>query len=107
VYRWEAPLFFANAGSFRDQIRSIVRARKPEWVVLQCEAITDVDVTAGEILEQLDEELNSQGVHMAFAEMRTRVQQLILRYGLLETIDRDHFYPTMKTAIAAIEAERR
>jgi high affinity sulfate transporter 1 len=107
VYRWEAPLFFANAGSFRDQIRTLVRARKPEWVLLQCEAITDVDVTAGEILEQLDEELNSQGVHMAFAEMRTRVQQLILRYGLLETIDRDHFYPTMKTAIAAIEAERR
>lgn len=107
VYRWEAPLFFANAGSFRDQIRSLVRARRPEWVLLQCEAITDVDVTAGEILEQLDLELNSQGVHMAFAHMRTRVQQLILRYGLLETIDRDHFYPTMKTAIAAIEAERR
>jgi MFS superfamily sulfate permease-like transporter len=107
VYRWEAPLFFANAGSFRDQIRSLVRARKPEWVVIQCEAITDVDVTAGEILEQLDLELNSRGVHMAFAEMRTRVQELILRYGLLETIDRDRFYPTMKTAIAAIEAERR
>jgi high affinity sulfate transporter 1 len=107
VYRWEAPLFFANAGAFRNQIRRLVRERKPAWVVLQCEAITDVDVTAGEILEQLDRELNAQGVHMAFAEMRSRVQELILRYGLLDTLDRDHFYPTMKTAIAAIEADRR
>ncbi|MFA9270503.1 MAG: SulP family inorganic anion transporter, partial [Baekduiaceae bacterium] len=107
VYRWEAPLIFANAGSFRQQIRHLVRDRRPEWVVLQCEAITDVDVTAAEMLEQLDRELNDAGVHMAFAEMRDRLQDLVLRYGLFETLDRDHFYPTLGTAIAAIEAESR
>ena len=102
VYRWEAPLFFANAGSFREQIRKIVRERRPRWVVLQCEAVTDVDVTAAEMLEQLDKELNAAGTHLAFAEMRSRLQDLTLRYGLLETLDREHFYPTLDAALEHI-----
>ena len=60
VYRWEAALFFANAGAFRRQIRHLARERKPAWVVLQCEAITDIDVTAAEMLKQLDKELNAR-----------------------------------------------
>jgi MFS superfamily sulfate permease-like transporter len=106
VYRWEAPLFFANAGAFRAQIRTLARTRQPSWIVLQCEAITDIDVSAAAMLEQLDRELNDQGIHLAFVELRTRLQGLILRYGLFETLDRDHFYPTMRAAIAAIDAER-
>jgi high affinity sulfate transporter 1 len=105
VYRWEAPLFFANASAFREQIRRLVRERQPDWVVIQCEAITDVDVTAAEILEQLDNELNAAGIHMAFAEMRQRLQELTLRYGLFETLDRDHFYPTLDAALRAISTE--
>ncbi len=105
VYRWEAPLFFANAGAFRQQIRRLVREREPAWVVLQCEAITDVDVTAAEMLEQLDNELNAAGIHLAFAEMRSRLQDLILRYGLLETLDRDHFYPTLEAALEEVARE--
>jgi high affinity sulfate transporter 1 len=107
VYRWEAPLFFANAGSFRQQIRHLVRERQPEWVVIQCEAVTDVDVTAAEMLEQLDNELNAAGVHMAFAEMRSRLQDLTLRYGLLETLDREHFYPTLEAALEEIRSGDR
>ena len=106
VYRWEAPLFFANAGTFRQNIRHLVREEQPEWVVLQCEAITDVDVSAAEMLELLDKELNAAGVHMAFAELRARLQDLTLRYGLFDTLDRDHFYPTLDGAIAAVQAER-
>lgn len=107
VYRWEAPLFFANAGSFRQQIRHLVRERRPEWVVIQCEAVTDVDVTAAEMLEQLDGELNAAGVHLAFAEMRGRLQDLTLRYGLLETLDREHFYPTLEAALEEIQRPAR
>ena len=102
VYRWEAPLFFANAGAFRQQIRRLVAARQPAWVVLECEAITDIDVTAAEMLEQLDRELNASGVHMAFVEMRTRLQDLVRRHGLFETLDREHFYPTIGAALADI-----
>ena len=106
VYRWEAPLFFANAGIFRQNVRRLVRERQPDWVVLQCEAITDVDVTAAAMLEQLDNELNAVGIHLAFAELRGRLQDLTLRYGLLETLDHDHFYPTVETAVTAVQGEQ-
>jgi high affinity sulfate transporter 1 len=103
VYRWEAPLFFANAGAFRQQIRRLVIERDPQWIVLQCEAITDIDVTAAEMLEQLDLELNAAGRHLAFVELRSRLQDLVQRYGLLETLDRDRFYPSIDTALGGIE----
>lgn len=103
VYRWEAPLFFANAGIFRKQVRDLARDRRPDFIVLQCEAITDVDVTAAQMLRQLDTELNAAGVHLAFAELRDRLQDLVVQYGLLETLDAEHFYPTLDTAIAAVQ----
>jgi MFS superfamily sulfate permease-like transporter len=103
VYRWDAPLFFANAGAFRNQVRRLVHEREPTWFVLECEAITDVDVTAAGMLEQLDRELNAAGVHMAFVEMRTRLQDVVEKYGLLQTLDSDHFYPSVEAALAAIK----
>ena len=84
----------------------MVREDQPSWVVVQCEAITDIDVTAGEMLEQLDDELNAEGFHLAFAEMRSRIQDLTLRYGLFETLDRDHFYPTLERALEEITSEQ-
>ncbi len=102
VFRWEAPLFFANIGQFRDQVRALVRHERPGWVVLQCEAVTDVDVTAAEILRDLDEELNAKGVHLAFVELRSRLQDLIHVYGLQTTLDQEHFYPSLEQALADI-----
>ena len=104
VFRWEAPLFFANSGQFRRQIQSIVHESHPRWIVLQCEAMTDVDVTAAEVLRELDEDLNADGIHLAFVEMRSRLQDLVVRYGLFDTLDRDHFYPSIEDALADIEA---
>ena len=80
-FRWEAPLFFANAGIFRQQVRRLVRQRHPQWVVLQCEAITDIDVTAADMLERLDTELNALGVHMAFVELRRGCTISVYSYG--------------------------
>ncbi len=94
-------------GIFRQEIRKLVRARQPRWVVLQCEAITDIDVTAADMLERLDHELNARGINMAFVELRDRLQDLVLRYGLLETLDREHFYPTVDRALEEIERESR
>jgi high affinity sulfate transporter 1 len=101
VYRWEAPLFFANAGMFRQQIRHLARERRPSWIVLQCEAITDIDVTAADMLKLLDTELNAQGIHLVFAELRGRLRDLVYRYGLFDTLDRDHFYDSIDEALAA------
>jgi MFS superfamily sulfate permease-like transporter len=73
--------------------------------VLQCEAITDIDVTSAEMLERLDLELNEVGIHLAFVELRDRLHDLLSQYGLLGTLDRDHFYGTIDEALAAIEVE--
>ena len=73
-------------------------------MILQCEAVTDIDVTAAEMLDQADQQLNAQEVHLAFVELRSRLQNLVVRYGLMDTLDKDHFYPSMDTAIAAIAA---
>ncbi len=104
MFRWEAPLFFANAGMFRDQVRELVREKNPRWVILQCEAITDIDVTAADILEQLDLELNERGVNIAFVELRSRLKDLVYDYGLFATLDADHFYGTIEEALADIDA---
>ncbi len=70
--------------------------------------MTDVDVTAAEMLESLDRELNDKGVHLAFVELRSHLRDLVDRYGLHDTLDRDHFYPSIESAlddIARIEAD--
>ena len=103
IFRWEAPLFFANAGMFRDRVRELVRTDTPKWVVLQCEAITDIDVTAADVLEQLDLELNEQGINIAFVELRSRLKDLVYDYGLFATLDADHFYDSIGEALDAID----
>ena len=103
VFRWEAPLFFANSGIFASHVRELVQERRPGWVVLQCEAITDIDVTAAGMLERLDNELNAKGVHLAFVELRTRLRDLVHDYGLLHTLDREHFYASIEEALTDIE----
>jgi high affinity sulfate transporter 1 len=105
VFRWEAPLFFANSGSFRRQVWSLVEQKKARWVILQCEAITDIDVTAADMLEQLDNELDKIGVHIAFVELRARLHRQVGLYGLFEkALNREHFYGSINTAVAEITA---
>jgi MFS superfamily sulfate permease-like transporter len=107
IVRWSAPLFFANANQFRDRIRELVRAADapPRWVLVAAEPITDVDTTAGSMLRDLDLELNSSGIHLAFAELQSGVRDTIVRYGLLETIDEGHFYPSVTQGVEAFRRE--
>ncbi len=107
VYRWDAPLFFANAGIFRQEIRKLVRRRNPRWVVLQCEAITDIDVTAADMLDKLDKELNAKGVNVVFVEMHSRIEDLLERYGLFATFTREHVYPSIDVALRGLEDEEQ
>jgi high affinity sulfate transporter 1 len=107
MVRWDAPLFFANANIFRKKVRDALATMdpKPHWVLVAAEPVTDIDTTAGEMLADLDKELNAQDVHLVFAELQNPVKEKIVRYGLLETIDSRHFYPTLKTAVAAFHQE--
>lgn len=72
---------------------------------MAAEPVTDIDTTAGELLADLDEELNAQDIHLVFAEQQDLVKEKIVGYGLLETIDSGHFYPTVNTAVAAFHQE--
>jgi hypothetical protein len=67
--------------------------------------VTDVDTTASDVLEELDEALNAQGISLVFAELKGPVRAKIERYGLTRTIDPHHFYPTIDSAIAAFRQE--
>jgi high affinity sulfate transporter 1 len=103
VYRWEAPLFFANASTFERNIRELVRDRRPRWIVLDCAAVTDLDVTAAGMLKALDDDLNERGIHLAFVELRGHLQDLVEKYGLDESLDRDHFYTSIDQALQEID----
>jgi MFS superfamily sulfate permease-like transporter len=103
VYRWEAPLFFANSGMFRQQVRALVRKEQPRLLVLQCEAITDIDVTAADMLAGLVAELDRQGVQVAYTELRTRLLELLQRYDLVTVLHRERFYPSVDAALAALD----
>jgi high affinity sulfate transporter 1 len=105
VYRFDAPLIFANAATFRDEIRRLAAAAPPpRWILVAAEPMTDVDTTAADMLEDLDEELNARGVSLAFAEMKDPVRRKIERYELTRTIDPGHFFPTVEAAVAALGA---
>ncbi|HJS28320.1 MAG TPA: sulfate permease [Anaerolineales bacterium] len=107
ILRWDAPIFFANANIFRKLVRDQIAQNDPMplWVLVAAAPITDVDLTAAEMLVDLDLELNAAGIHLAFAEMKDPVREKIERYGLLETIDRRHFYPTLEVAVEAFQQE--
>jgi high affinity sulfate transporter 1 len=102
IYRFDGPLFFANAKTFRDEVRRMARADPPPtWIVIAAEPMTDVDTTASDVLEELDEALNAQGISLVFAELKDPVRRKIERYGLTRTINPRHFFPTVETAVAA------
>jgi high affinity sulfate transporter 1 len=106
IYRFDGPLFFANATTFRDEIRRLARADPPPtWILIAAEPVTDVDTTAADVLEDLDEALNTRGISLVFAELKDPVRQKIERYGLTRTIDPHHFFPTIGAAISAFRDE--
>ena len=106
IYRFDAPLFFANAKTFRKEVMRLAQADPPPaWILIAAEPITDVDTTASDVLEDLDETLNERGISLVFAELKDPVRRKIERYGLTRTIDPRHFFPTVDAAVSAFRAE--
>ena len=101
VYRFDAPLIFANARMFGEAMRGIAQEHQDlRWIVIAAEPITDVDTTASDMLHELDLWLNERGVSLVFAEMKDPVREKIERYELTDTIDPAHFFPTLDAALA-------
>lgn len=106
MFRFDAPLIFANARVFRDQVRRLARRDPaPRWIVVAAEPVTDVDTTAADMLEALDRELDAQGTALVLAELKDPVRRKIDRYGLAGPLDPAHFFPTLDEAVAAYRAQ--
>lgn len=107
VYRFGAPLFFANANAFREEIEKLVdESVVPlEWFVLDAEAITDIDTTGAEALEGAIEHLEKKKITFAVARAQGRILELLRRYELLERIGEERVYLTNRDAVAAFARE--
>jgi SulP family sulfate permease len=104
VYRYDAPLFFANADNFLTRVREAVAAYDPRWVLLNTEAIGEVDFTGAHALETLRAELESRGVVLALARLKQEQREALEPSGLLDRIGAEHVFPTLPTALEAYRA---
>ena len=103
LYRWDAPLFFANADLFRIRARAVVRGVEPpvRWLVVAAEPMTDVDTTAADALDELITDLSRAGIELHFAEMKGHVKDRLRDYGVYQRLGDTCFHPTVGTAVKA------
>lgn len=103
VYRYDSPLFFANAEDFLARARAAVAAAPTPvaWFVLNTEAIVEVDITAADALESLRAELAGAGIVLALARVKQDLLEELAPTGLLERIGEEHLFPTLPTAVEA------
>jgi high affinity sulfate transporter 1 len=101
LFRWDAPLFFANAAVFEERVqKAIARAPTPtKWVVIAAEPITDIDITAADMLADLDQKIVQAGMKLCFAEMKGPVKDNLKRYGLFDAFGNEDFFPTIGQAV--------
>jgi MFS superfamily sulfate permease-like transporter len=103
LFRWDAPLFFANAELFQDRVLAAVEGSptKVRRVVVTAEPVTSVDVTAADALAELDDKLEKAEVELVFAELKDPVKDKLKRFGLYERFGDDGFFPTIGAAVDA------
>ncbi|MFD4872319.1 SulP family inorganic anion transporter [Streptomyces sp. NPDC058420] len=103
VYRYDSPLFFANAENFRRRALATVaqQAAPVRWFVLNAEANVEVDITALDAVDELRRELAHRGVVFALARVKQDLLADLKAYGLMDSVGTDHIFPTLPTAVAA------
>jgi SulP family sulfate permease len=107
VYRFESPLYFANANLFMEEVEKLVTQNSTpiKAFVLDAEAVTDIDTTGAEVLHQVLTLLAGRGVTFAVARANPQLPPLLMRYDLLELIGKNRLYPTNRHAVAAFRQE--
>jgi high affinity sulfate transporter 1 len=103
LFRWDAPLFFANAELFHERVLAAV-ALSPapvRWVVVAAEPVTSVDVTAADMVAELDDGLYAAGIELCFAEMKDPVKDKMKRFGLFARLGEHAFFATIGEAVHA------
>ncbi len=107
VYRFDAPLVFANAAFFTDRLEALIATAGPglKCVILDAEAISDFDSTAAEALENLDADLERLGVEFWIARANEPLRDLLTATGLTKRLGSEHIYPSVRAAVAAYHAQ--
>jgi len=102
LFRWDAPLFFANAEFFKERaLNAVSRSPTPvRWLVVAAEPVTSVDVTACDMVAELDEVLHARGMELCFAELKDPVKDKLKRFGLFSRLGEHSFFPTIGAAIS-------
>ena len=101
LFRWDAPLFFANAEFFHDKVLAAIR-QSPAPVrrlVVTAEPVTSIDVTAADAICELDDTLHTAGVEMCFAEMKDPVKDKLKRFRIFERFGEQRFFATIEEAV--------
>ena len=100
IFRFDAPMFFANAQHFQRRLARVIRATggSVRWVVVAAEPVTDIDTTAAETLREILDEFDARDIHLAFAELKGPVKDRLRTYGLYDRIGDEHFHPTLGRA---------
>ncbi len=109
LFRWDAPLFFANAELFRDRVlEAVVRSPTPvRRVIVTAEPVTSVDVTAADTLAELMDGLRNAGIELCFAEMKDPVKDKLKRFELFARLGEHAFFATIGEAVNAyVETHR-
>jgi MFS superfamily sulfate permease-like transporter len=101
LFRWDAPLFFANAELFQERaLDAVAGSPAPvRWLVVAAEPVTSVDVTAADMLAELDATLHAAGIELCFAEMKGPVKDKLKRFGLFSRLGEETFFPTLGAAV--------
>ncbi len=106
VYRFDAPIIYANASYFAERVRELVSTADPplRWFVLGSHAITDLDTSGADVLKEVQGELAAQGVTLVVARAPVAMYDMLSRMALVEQIGADHFFPSVRTAVQAYRA---
>jgi high affinity sulfate transporter 1 len=106
VYRYDAPLFFANAQDFRSRALAAIddEEHPVEWLVLNMEANVEIDLTATDMLAELESDLTGRGIVLALARVKQDLALYLARAGLVDRIGAEHIYPTLPTALEGFHA---
>ena len=103
LFRWDAPLFFANAELFSQCVLDAIAASPTpvRRVVVAAEPITSVDVTSADALTELDQTLKARNIELCFAELKDPVKDKLKRFGLLADFGESRFFPTKESAVSS------
>jgi high affinity sulfate transporter 1 len=103
LFRWDAPLFFANAELFQERVMEAAeKSPTPvRWLVVAAEPVTSVDITAADVLAELDDTLRKAGIELCFAELKDPVKDKLKRFGTFAQLGEETFFPTLGAAVSA------